>query len=82
MKGEIKIMNNRKKDDYEIPFKGCTMLSKNEGKRVWLAALFAAVGALLIAVIFGIENKPLVFLICLALSLFGYFVVEKKAIKK
>ncbi len=64
-------MKNKTKDDYKIPFKG-TMLSKTEGKRAFVAFLFAAAGAVLSALTFGIQNKLAVFSICLVLALIGF----------
>ncbi len=74
-------MKNKNNDDYEIPFKGA-MLSKKEGKRIYLALLLALIGVVIIDFLFGIENKTVGFLICLALSVVSYFGIAPKIIKK
>jgi hypothetical protein len=51
-------------------------------KKAYIAVLFAVIGTLIIHFIFGIENKTVVFLICLAFSFFSYFVIAPKIIKK
>jgi uncharacterized iron-regulated membrane protein len=69
-------MKNKNKDDYKIPFRGAT-LSTTEGQKVCIAFLFAAAGAVPSAIIFGVENKPAVVLICLALSIIGLGLANK-----
>ena len=44
--------------------------------------MFAVIGAVIIHFIFGIENKTVAFLICLALSSIGYFRIANRIIKK
>jgi hypothetical protein len=73
-------MINNKKDDWEFPFED-VLLSKREAKKVYIALLFAVISTLLICFILGIENKSVVFLICLASSFFSYFVIVPKIIK-
>jgi hypothetical protein len=75
------IKDNKNKDDYKVPFAGTT-ISKKEGKKLDITLVFALIGVVLICFAFGIENKTAVFLICLALSSIGYFVIANKIIKK
>ncbi|MGD0886560.1 MAG: hypothetical protein ABSA46_17105 [Thermodesulfovibrionales bacterium] len=74
-------MKNNKKDDDKIPF-AAIFLAKKEVKKIYIAVLFAVAGALIIHILFEIENRTIVFLICLALSLFSYFGIAPKIIKK
>jgi hypothetical protein len=72
---------NKKTDDYKVIFRGAT-ISKRESNKVGVAFIFGAIGAFLIYFIFGVENKTLIFTICLILSFVGYFGIANRIFKE
>ena len=73
--------NDINKDDNKKNSKS-TAKSKHESNKVGLALMFAMIGAIIICIVFRIENLTTVFIICLALAGIGYFGIASWVFKK
>ncbi|MCB2181751.1 MAG: hypothetical protein KQH63_06990 [Desulfobulbaceae bacterium] len=71
----------KEEDDYKICIWGTTV-SKHEAHKIWIMLLVGLIGALVSAMIFGKQNKLIVFIISFILAVIGYFGVVNKVFKK
>ena len=70
-------MSNNRKDDYKVCIWGTTV-SKREANRIGLTLILAFIFSIIIATLFGIENKIAVFLLSIILWVIGYFGIALK----
>lgn len=74
-------MSKNDKDDYKVCFGGTT-ISKLEANKVGLSLIIGSGGVFLIYLVFGIQNKIIIFPVALVWASFGYFVVANKVFKE